>query len=245
MAWAGLLTLEERDRARVLQVDLRPAVAANASFAEALLAAHAEGFPDAPAASRTRATAAVQQALDWLERQELPEEAPDTGWGAWIVDALRGDPTAEMSDELAGILTGVDEVVEPGVGLGRYLGQVQPLARDQAATQAGGVRFMSMNMSKGLTVEAAIVVAAEEGVIPRPDADVAEERRLLYVAMTRARRFHFVTWARRRTGPTARAGAPNVRERRTETRFLRNGPVRTQDGQPYIDDRWGPLDEVA
>lgn len=104
---------------------------------------------------------------------------------------------------------------------------------------------MSMNMSKGLTVEAAIVVAAEEGVIPRPDADVAEERRLLYVAMTRARRFHFVTWARRRTGPTARAGAPNVRERRTETRFLRNGPVRTQDGQPYIDDRWGPLDEVA
>jgi len=45
-----------------------------------------------------------------------------------------------MSDELAGILTGVDEVVEPRVGLGRYLGQVQPLARDRAAAQAGGVR---------------------------------------------------------------------------------------------------------
>ena len=62
-----------------------------------------------------------------------------------------------------------------------------------------GLRKGSMIGSKGLTVEAAIVVAAEEGVIPRPDADLAEERRLLYVALTRTRRFQFVTWAR--SGP--------------------------------------------
>jgi hypothetical protein len=102
-----------------------------------------------------------------------------------------------------------------------------------------GLRKGSMIGSKGLTVEAAIVVAAEEGVIPRPDADLAEERRLLYVALTRTRRFQFVTWARQRTGPTARAGLPKVLKRRSETRFLRNGPFRTQDGKKYIDGRWG------
>ncbi len=93
--------------------------------------------------------------------------------------------------------------------------------------------------SKGLTVEAAIVVAAEEGVIPRPDADIDEERRLLYVALTRARLFQYVTWARQRTGPTARAGLPKVLTRRTESRFLRNGPVRTQNGEAYIRRQWG------
>ena len=98
---------------------------------------------------------------------------------------------------------------------------------------------MSMVSSKGLTVEAAIVFGAEEGLIPRPDADVEEERRLLYVAMTRARRFQFVTWASRRTGPTARAGAPLVMRRRNESRFLLNGPVASQDGPRCIQERFG------
>lgn len=100
---------------------------------------------------------------------------------------------------------------------------------------------MSMTMSKGLTVSAAIVAAAEDGVIPRPDAAIDEERRLLYVAMTRARLLQYVTWAARRTGPTARAGAPRVGQRRNVSRFLRNGPVASQDGEAYIRDRWTQL----
>jgi superfamily I DNA/RNA helicase len=42
-----------------------------------------------------------------------------------------------------------------------------------------------MGGSKGLTVRATVVASVEDGIIPRPDADAAEERRLLYVAMTR------------------------------------------------------------
>jgi superfamily I DNA/RNA helicase len=125
------------------------------------------------------------------------------------------------------------------------MGQIQPLAEDRARAQTDGVRFMSMVGSKGLTVEAAIVVAAEEGVIPHPEGDLAEERRLMYVALTRARRFQYVTWARVRTGPTARAGTPRVGRLRNESRFLRNGPIKTQDGEKYIEGRWGASVEAA
>ncbi len=245
LAWAGLLRLESGlgrtfnrsiyDRARTDAIN----------FAAALLSAHEEGFVDSPASSRARAADLVARSLAWLERHASPEELEDGQWGAWIVETLRRDPVVPMTNQLAALLLGVDEVIEAPVDLARYLSQIQPLARDRAQARAGGVRFMSMNMSKGLTVRAAIVVAAEEGIIPRPNVDVAEERRLLYVAMTRAREFQYVTWARRRTGPTARAGMPRVQARRTESRFLRHGPVATREGPGYLRERWGDEDAAA
>lgn len=95
-----------------------------------------------------------------------------------------------------------------------------------------------MAAAKGLTVRATIIAALEEGIVPRPNADLGEERRLLYVAMTRAREFVYGTWARRRTGPTARAGTPRVQERRSHSHFLNGGPIDSQDGQTYIRTRW-------
>lgn len=238
LAWAGLLKLESGIGPALARSVYARATQAGSTFAKALLATHTEGFPAAPGASRRRAADLVGRVLAWLERQQVPDELDDGRWGGWIIEALHNDPAAPVSHSLGDLLLGVDELVEPQTGLERYLGQLQPLARDRAQAQGGGVRFMSMSMSKGLTVEAAIVVAAEEGVIPRPDADIAEERRLMYVALTRARRFQFVTWARRRTGPTARSGAPRVGGRRTESRLLRNGPVAVVDGERFLSDRF-------
>jgi len=95
-----------------------------------------------------------------------------------------------------------------------------------------------MGGAKGLTVEATIIMATEDGVIPRPDCEIAEERRLFYVAMTRAKRYLFVTWARKRKGPTARAGA-GARERRfgayrRYSHFLDGGPIESQEGTAFI-----------
>jgi superfamily I DNA/RNA helicase len=111
-----------------------------------------------------------------------------------------------------------------------FLNQIAPLGKDIAQAKQSGVRFVSMAGSKGFTVEATIVVGCEQGLIPRPDRDLSEERRLLYVAMTRARRFLYCTWARRRGGPTARSGDPTVGSRRTVALFLDHGPLETQDG---------------
>ena len=96
---------------------------------------------------------------------------------------------------------------------------------------------MTMTSSKGLTARAAIVAGVENDIVPRPDSDAAEERRLLYVAMTRAKEFLFCTWAARRGGPTARAGRARVRERRRPSHFFLGGPVHSQDGAAYLDRR--------
>ncbi|MBQ9030379.1 MAG: ATP-dependent helicase [Parasporobacterium sp.] len=57
---------------------------------------------------------------------------------------------------------------------------------------SGQVRLLTMHASKGLEFEAVFLPDLNKGVIPASSADPArqeEERRLLYVAMTRARRF--------------------------------------------------------
>jgi superfamily I DNA/RNA helicase len=102
-------------------------------------------------------------------------------------------------------------------------------------TESDGVRIMRMMTSKGLTVEATIIAAAEDGIVPRPEEDASEERRLMYVAMTRAKKHLYCTWARTRQGPTARAGAAPGGLRQI-TNFLMGGPVQSQDGAAFLAD---------
>ena len=109
-----------------------------------------------------------------------------------------------------------------------------PLGKDRAYAESQGVRIMTMNSAKGLTVRATIIVAVEDGIVPRPNGDLQEERRLLYVAMTRAKEYLFATWALRRRGPTARAGAAQVGDRRRYSNFFNDGPVQSQYGVAYM-----------
>ena len=82
--------------------------------------------------------------------------------------------------------------------------------------RAQRVALMSLHASKGLEFPVVFVTGCEEGLLPyrRPGAapeevDVDEERRLLYVGMTRASRLLFLTRARRRMlyGETRRPAA--------------------------------------
>jgi DNA helicase-2/ATP-dependent DNA helicase PcrA len=71
------------------------------------------------------------------------------------------------------------------------------------------VELATFHRAKGLEWEAVSVVGLEEGFVPivhavGPDA-VAEERRLLYVALTRAARTLECSWARSRTMGGGRA----------------------------------------
>lgn len=240
LAWASLLKLQPGvgnsftsyiyDRARI----------ARSRFGATLLAAYEERFPDAPAVSANRARDLIEAVLGWLDRHALPENV-ELGWGQWIVENDGDDVVPSPSDELRELLLVLDDLTEADAGLGRYLGQIAPLGKDREQNESSGVRIMSMAAAKGLTARATIIAALEEGIVPRPDADLAEERRLLYVAMTRAKEFTYCTWARRRTGPTARAGAPRISERRSHCHFLNGGPVESEDGGAYIRRRWdGP-----
>ncbi len=79
------------------------------------------------------------------------------------------------------------------------------LASDEDALLPGidKVMLMTIHAAKGLEFPVVFVAGCEEGLIPfyRPDdkaPDIGEERRLFYVAMTRARQKLFLTWAGKR-----------------------------------------------
>jgi len=64
----------------------------------------------------------------------------------------------------------------------------------------GGVHLLTLHRAKGLEFEAVFLPRVEEKELPckaamRAPAQVAEERRLLYVGMTRAKRHLALTWA--------------------------------------------------
>jgi superfamily I DNA/RNA helicase len=66
------------------------------------------------------------------------------------------------------------------------------------------VCVMTLHASKGLEFPMVFVAGCEDGLIPyrhahRDALDLNEERRLFYVAMTRAQERLFLTWARKRT----------------------------------------------
>ena len=73
------------------------------------------------------------------------------------------------------------------------------------------VALMTMHSAKGLEFTVAFVVGCEEGYLPHErsmdtDAEIQEERRLMYVGMTRAMKRLFLSWAgaRRRFGDMIR-----------------------------------------
>ena len=238
LAWATLLHLTTGIGSAFFDYICQRARACSAQFGEALLEAHAAGFPHAPTVPAPRASELVESVTVWLNEHPIPDpdnNAAGIRWGEWIVQAAGTDVAPTPTSELAELLDTLDETVDTGGSLGSFLGQIQPLGQDRARNESQAVRIMTMMGAKGLTVRAVILVALEEQIIPRQEPPLDEERRLLYVALTRAREFVYGTWARRRTGPTARAGDGRVQTRRTLTHFLKDGPVETSDGPTYIE----------
>lgn len=80
--------------------------------------------------------------------------------------------------------------------------------------RADAVSLLSMHRAKGLEFDVVFVVGVEEGLVPiahaTEPADVEEERRLLYVALTRSRRRLLLSWCCSRTlGGTVRSRRPS------------------------------------
>lgn len=236
LAWASLMHLTQGIGQSCFDYLYERARGARQQFGDELWEDYAAEFPGAPRSAAHLVTL-VNAVLDWLAVHQPPNRTPDAGWGNWIIqvsgDAVAPAPTRECNE----LLLALDGIVDPEIDLGRYLSQVTPLGKDLAIAQNRGVRIMTMVGSKGLTVRATVVAGVDDGIVPRPEADRNEERRLLYVAMTRAREFLFATWAGRRAGPTARAGGQRARHLRQHCEFFQGGPVRSQGGQNYLRQR--------
>ena len=123
--------------------------------------------------------------------------------------------------------------------LSDYLARTALVSRDDDSPDRGGdergrVQLMTIHAAKGLEFDTVFIAGADDGSIPHArsladsEANIDEERRLFYVAATRARRRLFITCpsVRRRRGP---GGRPE--EHAAEpSRFLAEIPPHLLDG---------------
>ena len=96
--------------------------------------------------------------------------------------------------------------------------------------QPSEIAIMTMHKAKGLTSEIVIIAACEDQVIPGEysnDNELGDERRLLYVSLTRAKSALFATYCDRRTGASSYTRAGQIINRQL-TGFLRNVHIAPQ-----------------
>lgn len=90
-------------------------------------------------------------------------------------------------------------------GMSDFLAEVSLLTdQDTQASDGDCVTLMTIHSAKGLEFVGVCVVGVEEELLPsalsmHSASEIEEERRLMYVAITRAKRFCMVTYARQRT----------------------------------------------
>jgi DNA helicase-2/ATP-dependent DNA helicase PcrA len=101
----------------------------------------------------------------------------------------------------------------------------------------GKVNILTMHKAKGLTAKAVLIVAAEDEYLPgRAEGEaIGDERRLLYVSLTRAMHHLFVTYCEHRTGQQRHTGRTSGTTGRSLTRFLRDGPIAPVNGIEYVE----------
>jgi DNA helicase-2/ATP-dependent DNA helicase PcrA len=147
----------------------------------------------------------VREALATLRR--LPNATPVRS-GVSDLDELLAD--GEGTDERRGNieelirLAGEYDAIEPGGNVSGFLAWVNSAVKSEAPDTAGdAVEVVTFHRAKGLEWPVVFVAGLERGLVPighatTPAAE-AEERRLLYVAITRAQETLRCTWAERRS----------------------------------------------
>jgi DNA helicase-2/ATP-dependent DNA helicase PcrA len=112
--------------------------------------------------------------------------------------------------ELSGV-AGEFEEREPEGTLAGFLEQVSLVGeQDEYDEEAGSVTLMTLHNAKGLEFPVVFIIGLEDGIFPHyrsmgDQAELEEERRLMYVGVTRARERLYLThaWSRSLFGATS------------------------------------------
>ena len=144
-------------------------------------------------------------------RAELDSQPPSrlvasiierTGFETYLERTSPGDAASRIENlqELASALASYDGLPD---GLRAFLDRAALLSETENVQGSSGVRLMTLHSAKGLEFPVVFITGLEENLFPHSRSseeheDVEEERRLLYVGMTRARERLFLTRAGQR-----------------------------------------------
>jgi DNA helicase-2/ATP-dependent DNA helicase PcrA len=172
----------------------------------------------------------VRSALASLRRPNIEAvgaDLPDAVRARWTKvvgyeedGAPEGDEARERQASLETLLAIVDGIAakDPAADAATVIAALEVRAAHEREGTAGGVNLLTYHRAKGLEWDAVFLPSLEEGILPvrqakEDDEALAEERRLLYVGITRARVHLALSWAERRESRGREA-------RRQPSRFL-------------------------
>ncbi|WP_166133083.1 ATP-dependent DNA helicase UvrD2 [Nocardioides ochotonae] len=135
----------------------------------------------------------------------------------WTPDAptARGQ-TRDRWESWQALVDQATEFAAAGGGLDAFVDDLDRRAAEQHAPVAAGVTLATFHAAKGLEWDSVFLCGLQDGTMPityaETPAEIEEERRLLYVGMTRARLDLALSWAQARN--------PGGRGSRKPSRFL-------------------------
>jgi DNA helicase-2/ATP-dependent DNA helicase PcrA len=142
-------------------------------------------------------------------------------------DAAEGRERAASLELVVGIVEDLAES-DPELTLSAVLAELDRRASTEAAASNEGVNLLTFHRAKGLEWDAVYLPALDEGVLPirqaKEDDEIAEERRLLYVGITRARRFLALSSSSRHPSRFLTALQPG-RSKSPRVRVLPGAPI--------------------
>ncbi len=135
-------------------------------------------------------------------RSALKAILRDTGFENFYRDNKLEADRKENVDELLSVASKFDEL-RPPESIEKLLAEAALLSEDtEIETKEKEVTLLTAHAAKGLEFKIVIIVGMEEGLFPHTlsvgEAEVEEERRLFYVALTRAQQKVVIVLARRR-----------------------------------------------
>ncbi len=164
----------------------------------------------------------VMELIGSIEELERESTAQTAGAVSAVAEPV---PLEEVGERSAASLEAALFAPELGearpLTLGEYLTRVALVTGEEIGESGRGVQLMTAHAAKGLEFKVVLVTGLEQGLFPslrnqheegdEKDRRVAEERRLCYVAMTRARERLFLTHAqsRRIFGQAPRMAPPS------------------------------------
>jgi len=155
-----------------------------------------------------------------------------SGYHTYLEDDAKGSGEDRLAnvDELVSAAREFDRE-HPGATVVEFLEDISlSSAVDRWNAEAGAVTLMTLHAAKGLEFPAVFIIGLEQGILPHSrasnsDSELEEERRLLFVGITRARKDLYLSHCRVREF----RGQRSVAIPSCFLAELPDGPIRTRD----------------
>lgn len=164
-----------------------------------------EGFDVAEILNSAKAKASVQKLINFLKEiksDDNPGEIVKSVVKKFDFEELTNDGTPSSEDRMQNLEV-LSNIASEYDNLEDFVADAALMSSADEKTRKNSVTLMTLHAAKGLEFPVVFIVGLEEGLFPSSrgmdaESELEEERRLMYVGMTRAMNRLFLTFARSR-----------------------------------------------